>query len=133
LGDPLKGNLLLFYKPLHLEAQQVSTRIEVRRHQQAEIIPSLLDVAPLAGPPPIENRVVKFCIVPLVAPSQKSTCFDPSGHLKNRKCIFYVETRKTLVAKVVWNAKMHISTKNGTMVPKFAMELAQTMVSAKLD
>jgi hypothetical protein len=35
LGDPLKGNLLLFYKPLHLEAQQVSTRIEVRRHQPA--------------------------------------------------------------------------------------------------
>jgi hypothetical protein len=34
LGDPLKGNLLLFYKPLHLEAQQVSTRIEVRRHQR---------------------------------------------------------------------------------------------------
>jgi hypothetical protein len=33
LGDPLKGNLLLFYKPLHLEAQQVSTRIEVRKHQ----------------------------------------------------------------------------------------------------
>jgi hypothetical protein len=25
--------LLLFYKPLHLEAQQVSTRIEVRRYQ----------------------------------------------------------------------------------------------------
>jgi hypothetical protein len=35
LGDPLKGNLLLFYKPLHLEAQQVSTRIEVRRHQES--------------------------------------------------------------------------------------------------
>jgi hypothetical protein len=35
LGDPLEGNLLLFYKPLHLEAQQVSTRIEVRRHQAA--------------------------------------------------------------------------------------------------
>jgi hypothetical protein len=35
LGDPLKGNLLLFYKPLHLEAQQVSTRIEVRRHHMA--------------------------------------------------------------------------------------------------
>jgi hypothetical protein len=30
---------------------------------------------------------------------------------------FYVETEKTLVAKVVGNAKMHISTKNGTMVP----------------
>jgi hypothetical protein len=41
---------------------------------------------------------------------------------------FYVETRQTLVAKVVWNAKMHISTKNATMVPKFAVELAQTMV-----
>jgi hypothetical protein len=39
-----------------------------------------------------------------------------------------VETGKTLVAKVVGNAKMHISTKNGTMVLKFAMELAQTMV-----
>jgi hypothetical protein len=34
LGDPLKGNLLLLYKPLHLEAQQVSTRIEVRRHHK---------------------------------------------------------------------------------------------------
>jgi hypothetical protein len=73
-------------------------------------------------------RVVMFCTLPLVAPSQKSTYFDPSGYLKNGKCIFYVETRKTLVAKVVENAKMHISTKNGTMVPKFAMELAQTMV-----
>jgi hypothetical protein len=41
---------------------------------------------------------------------------------------FYVDTRKTLVAKVVGNAKMHISTKNGTMVLKFAVELAQTMV-----
>src|SRR5215216_1080704 len=28
----LRENLLLFYKPLHLEAQQLSTRIEVRRH-----------------------------------------------------------------------------------------------------
>jgi hypothetical protein len=41
---------------------------------------------------------------------------------------FYVETGKTLVAKVVGNAKIHFSTKNGTMVPKFAVELAQTMV-----
>jgi hypothetical protein len=68
-------------------------------------------------------RVVMFCTLPLVAPSQKSTCFDPSGHLKNGKCIFYVETEKTLVAKVIGNAKMHISTKNGTMVPEFAVEL----------
>jgi hypothetical protein len=29
--------LLLLYKPLHLEAQQVSTRIEVRRHQLDEM------------------------------------------------------------------------------------------------
>jgi hypothetical protein len=40
-----------------------------------------------------------------------------------------VETEKTLVAKVAGNTKMHTSTKNGTMVPLFAMELAQTMVS----
>jgi hypothetical protein len=46
---------------------------------------------------------------------------------------FYVETEKTLVAKVVGNAKMHISTKNGTMVPQFAVELAQTMVIGKED
>jgi hypothetical protein len=72
--------------------------------------------------------VVMFCTLPLVAHSQKSTYFDPSGHLKNGKCIFHVETGKTLVAKVVANTKMHIATKNGTMVPKFAMELAQTMV-----
>jgi hypothetical protein len=66
-------------------------------------------------------RVVMFCTLPLVASSQKSTCFDPSGHLKNGKCIFYVETEKTLDAKVVGNAKMHISTKNGTMVPQFVV------------
>jgi hypothetical protein len=41
---------------------------------------------------------------------------------------FMWKLKKTLVAKVVWNAKMHISTKNGTMVPKFAVKLAQTMV-----
>jgi hypothetical protein len=85
--------------------------------QNAEIIPNLLDVAPLVGPPPMKIRVVMFCTLPLVAPSQKSTCFDPSGHLKNGKWKFCVETEKTLVAKVVGNAKMHISTKNGTMVP----------------
>jgi hypothetical protein len=47
----------------------------------------------------------------------KNTCFDPSGHLKNGKCIFYVQNQKTLVTKVIGIAKMHISTKNGTMVP----------------
>jgi hypothetical protein len=97
--------------------------------QKAEIIPNLLDVAPLVGPPPMKIRVVMFCTLPLVAPSQKNTCFDPSGHLKNGKYIFNVETEKTLVAKVVGNAKMHISTKNETMVPQFAVELAQTMVT----
>jgi hypothetical protein len=58
----------------------------------------------------------------------KKHLFQPLQAPKNGKCIFYVETRKTLVAKVVCNAKMHISTKNGTIVPKFAVELAQTMV-----
>jgi hypothetical protein len=46
---------------------------------------------------------------------------------------FYVETEKTVVAKVVGNAKMHISTKNGTMVLQFVVELAQTMVTCKED
>jgi hypothetical protein len=36
---------------------------------------------------------------------------------ENGKCIFYVETQKTLVTKVVGLAKMHISTKNGNTVP----------------
>jgi hypothetical protein len=40
-----------------------------------------------------------------------------------------LETEKTLVAKVVGNTKMHISTKIGTMVPQFDVELAQTMVT----
>jgi hypothetical protein len=74
-------------------------------------------------------RVAMFCTLSLVAPSQNSSYFDPSGHLKNGKCIFHVEIEKTLVTKVVGNAKMHISTKNGTIVPKFAVELAQTMVT----
>jgi hypothetical protein len=52
----------------------------------------------------------------LGGPFTKRTCFHPSGHLKNGKYIFYAETEKTLVTKVVGNAKMHISTKNGTMV-----------------
>jgi hypothetical protein len=68
-------------------------------------------------------RVVMFCRLPLVAPSQKCTCFDPSGQLKNGKYIFYVETEKTLVTNVVGNKKMHISTKNGTMVPQFVVSL----------
>jgi hypothetical protein len=31
----------------------------------------------------------------------KNTCFNPSSHMKNGKCIFYVETQKTLVTEVV--------------------------------
>jgi hypothetical protein len=42
---------------------------------------------------------------------------------------FLCGTEKTLVAKFVGNAKMLISTKNGTMVPLFAVELAQTMAA----
>jgi hypothetical protein len=44
-----------------------------------------------------------------------------------------VETKKTIVAKVDGNAKMHISTKNGTIVPQFAVELAQDRSSGKED
>jgi hypothetical protein len=62
--------------------------------QQAEIIPNLLDVAPLIGPPSMKIRVVMFCTLPLVAPSQKDTCFDLSGHLKNRKSFFICKLKK---------------------------------------
>jgi hypothetical protein len=44
---------------------------------------------------------------------------------------FMWKLKKTLVAKVVGNAKMHNSTKNGTMVPQFAVELAQIMVTSQ--
>jgi hypothetical protein len=40
-----------------------------------------------------------------------------------------VESKKTLVMKVVVHGKMHISTKNGVKIRKFAMELTQTMVT----
>jgi hypothetical protein len=36
---------------------------------------------------------------------------------KMENAFFYVETEKTLVTKVVGHVKMHISTKNATMVP----------------
>jgi hypothetical protein len=40
-----------------------------------------------------------------------------------------LESQKTLVIKVVALGKIHISTKNGVKTQKFAMELAQTMVT----
>jgi hypothetical protein len=40
-----------------------------------------------------------------------------------------VESQKTLVTKVVGHEKMHIYAKNGVKIPKFAMEVAQTMVN----
>jgi hypothetical protein len=62
--------------------------------QQDEIIPNLLDLAPLVGHPPMKNRVLMFCTLPLVAPSQKSTCFDPSGTLKMRNAFFKWKLKK---------------------------------------
>jgi hypothetical protein len=38
-------------------------------------------------------------------------------------------TQKTLVTKVVGNEKMHITTKNGVKIQKFAIELAQTKLN----
>jgi hypothetical protein len=64
----------------------------------------------------------------LGGPFTKNHLFRPLRVPEKWESIFYVETGKTLVAKVVGNAKMCISTKNGTMVTKFAVELAQTMV-----
>jgi hypothetical protein len=39
-----------------------------------------------------------------------------------------LESKKTLVAKVVGIGKMHIHTKNGVTIQKLGMKLAQTMV-----
>jgi hypothetical protein len=44
---------------------------------QAEIIPKILEVAPLVGPPPMKIRVVRFCTLPLVATSQKTPILTP--------------------------------------------------------
>jgi hypothetical protein len=62
--------------------------------QKSKIIPNLLDVVALVGPPPMKIRVVMFCTLPLVAPSQKCTCFDLPGHLKNGKCFFMWKLKK---------------------------------------
>jgi hypothetical protein len=84
--------------------------------QKVEIIPNLLNVAALVGLPPMKVRVVMFCTLPLVAPSQKCTCFDPSGHLKNGKCIFCVETEKKELQKLLG---MQICTSPPKMGPWF--------------
>jgi hypothetical protein len=44
LGDPLKGNLLLFYKPLHLEANIVYKNRSVRRHHSTPLGLVIVDV-----------------------------------------------------------------------------------------
>jgi hypothetical protein len=62
--------------------------------------------------------VVEFCKVPLVATSQNQLFF-PFWALRKWKMHFYVEIQNTLVTKVVGLVKMHISTKNGTMIPNF--------------
>jgi hypothetical protein len=64
----------------------------------------------------------------LGGPFTKKHLFRPLRALEKWEMHFYVEIGKTLVGKVVGNAKMHISTQNGTMVPKFDVELAKTMV-----
>jgi hypothetical protein len=53
----------------------------------------------------------------LGGPFTKKHLFQPLRAHEKWEMHFYVETEKTLVIKVVGNAKMHISTKNGTMVP----------------
>jgi hypothetical protein len=45
-----------------------------------QIIPQILDLAFLQGPPPLKIGVVKFCTLPLVPPSQKTISFAPFGH-----------------------------------------------------
>jgi hypothetical protein len=62
--------------------------------QKAEIIPKLLDVAPLVGPPPMKLRVVMFCTLPLVAPSQKSLVLTPPATSKMGNAFFMWKLKK---------------------------------------
>jgi hypothetical protein len=61
-------------------------------------------------------RVVRFCALPLVVTSQKTPILTPPATRKMENA-FLCGNQKILVTKVVGHAKMHISTKNGTMVP----------------
>jgi hypothetical protein len=72
--------------------------------------------------------VVAFWTLPLVAPSQKPPIL-PLLATNKMKIHFLCGKSKTLVIKVVALGNMHISTKNGVKSHKFAMELAQTMVT----
>jgi hypothetical protein len=65
----------------------------------------------------------------LGGPFTKKHLFRPLQAPEKWELHFYVETKKTLVAKVIGNANMPICTNNGTMVPQFDVELAQTMVT----
>jgi hypothetical protein len=88
LGDPLEGNLLLFYKPLHLEAQQVSTRIEVRRHQYSKtlktIFPNNYKVLKIRR----NHKSIVFCILklfPYFHPINKN--FSPNGSFNHKELL----------------------------------------------
>jgi hypothetical protein len=59
----------------------------------------------------------------------KKHLFCPFWPLIKWKVHFYVECQKTIFTKVVGLGKMHISTKNGAKIRKFARELAHTMVT----
>jgi hypothetical protein len=62
--------------------------------QKAEIIPNLLDVASLVGPPPMKIRVVMFCTLPLVAPSQKTRVLTPPAPKKMGNAFFIWKLKK---------------------------------------
>jgi hypothetical protein len=47
---------------------------------QAKKIHGTLDLALLQGPLHVKIGLVEFCTMPLVATSQKTTCFVHSGH-----------------------------------------------------
>jgi hypothetical protein len=47
--------------------------------------------------------------------------------MKNQ--IFMWKVKKTLIMKIVGLGKMHISIKNAVNIRKFAIELAQTMIT----
>jgi hypothetical protein len=76
----------------------------------------------------MKNRVVIFCTLPLVAPSQKSTYFDPLRAPEKWEMHFLCGNWKNTSCKSGWECKDAYLHQKWDHVPKFAVELAQTMV-----
>jgi hypothetical protein len=91
----------------------------------AEMIPKILDVALLQGPPPMKIGVVEFWTVPLVATSQKIPLV-PLLATEKMENAFLCGNLKHTSYKICGPCKYaHL---HQIMIRKFSMKLAETMV-----